>query len=87
MRLFSMPAVTAAFVVATSLGCGGPTDSQRRRKAPPCSERGGPALFARNARPYGTSMERWSELVWKWIYRQPAGVQSAPRPHRRQLRR
>ncbi|MEJ7602690.1 MAG: hypothetical protein WKG01_32675 [Kofleriaceae bacterium] len=29
-------------------------------------------LFHENARPAGVSMERWSERMWKWIFRQPA---------------
>ena len=31
-----------------------------------------PMLFARDARPYGRSVERWSELLWSYIYAQPA---------------
>jgi hypothetical protein len=30
-----------------------------------------PALFAKDARPYGKSIERWSELLWSYIYAQP----------------
>jgi hypothetical protein len=30
-----------------------------------------PALFEKDARPYGKSIERWSELVWSYIYAQP----------------
>jgi len=71
MRIFSMPSVTAAFVIATALGCGmAPPPSAQETAA--LSERAGPVLFEKDARPYGVSMERWSELLWKWIYRQPA---------------
>ncbi len=70
MRLFSMPAVTA-FILTSALGCGTDDPSPAQESAA-LSEKGGPALFAKNARPYGTSMERWGELIWKWIYRQPA---------------
>jgi hypothetical protein len=31
-------------------------------------------VFDRDARPYGISMERWGELMWKWIFRQPAAA-------------
>lgn len=34
-------------------------------------------LFDRDARPFGIPMERWGELVWKWIFRQPASVNPA----------
>lgn len=71
MRHISMPAVTAAFVVATALGCG-VAASPAAQQAASLSERTGPDLFPKDARPYGISMERWGELVWKWIYRQPA---------------
>jgi hypothetical protein len=30
-----------------------------------------PALFSKEARPYGKSIERWSELLWSYIYAQP----------------
>ncbi len=30
-----------------------------------------PALFAKEARPYGKSIARWSELLWSYIYAQP----------------
>ena len=31
-----------------------------------------PALFPKNARPYGRSLEFWSEQWWRWIYSVPA---------------
>lgn len=71
MRLFSMPVVTAAIVITTALGCGTDDPSPAQDSAA-LSEKGDPVLFEKNATPYGTSMERWSELIWKWIYRQPA---------------
>jgi hypothetical protein len=30
-----------------------------------------PMLFRKDARPYGRSLERWSELLWSYIYAQP----------------
>jgi hypothetical protein len=30
-----------------------------------------PMLFSTDARPFGRSLERWSELLWSWIYAQP----------------
>lgn len=30
-----------------------------------------PMLFAKDASPYGRSIERWSELLWSYIYEQP----------------
>jgi len=71
MRHFSLPAVIAAFVVAAAPACG-VADPPATQQAAALSEKGGSALFEKNARPYGVSMERWSELLWRWIYRQPA---------------
>jgi hypothetical protein len=31
-----------------------------------------PALFERDAHPYGASLERWSERSWQWLYAIPA---------------
>ena len=72
MRHFSMSAVAVAFVVATVLGCGGTAEPQSSQEVADLHESKGPTLFDPDARPYGTSMERWGELTWKWIYRQPA---------------
>jgi hypothetical protein len=74
MRLFPMSAVVVAFVVATALGCGGGEMAQPEssQQVADLNETNGPALFEPDASPYGTSMERWGELIWKWIYRQPA---------------
>ena len=33
-----------------------------------------PALFEKDAAPFGVSMERWSERIWKWEYEQPAAT-------------
>jgi len=77
MRLFSMSAVSAAFVIATALGCGmaePPSAQPQSQQVADLSEKGTPELFEPSASPYGTSMERWSELTWKWIYRQPAAT-------------
>jgi hypothetical protein len=30
-----------------------------------------PMLFPKHARPFGRSLERWSEVLWSWIYAQP----------------
>ncbi|HZJ54925.1 MAG TPA: hypothetical protein VFD38_12365, partial [Myxococcaceae bacterium] len=74
MRPFSTSAVVVAFVVATGLGCGGgekagPESSQ---EVADLHENEGSVLFDPDASPYGTSMERWGELAWRWIYRQPS---------------
>src|SRR5215813_6620432 len=71
MRFFSMFAATVAFVVATVLGCGG-AEPQSSQQVSDLRVSSAPVLFEPDASPYGTSMERWSELIWKWIYRQPA---------------
>jgi hypothetical protein len=78
MRLVPKFAVTAPFVFATVLGCGTaePQSSEEVQSSPQVAElrdSGGSLLFAPDSRPYGVSMERWSELIWKWIYRQPTG--------------
>jgi hypothetical protein len=74
MRLFPMSAVVAPFVVATVLGCGGGEMSgpESSQEVADLNQTTGPSLFDPDASPYGTSMERWGELIWKWIYRQPA---------------
>jgi len=72
MRHLSMSAVAVAFVVATVLGCGGTAEPQSSQEVADLHESKGPTLFDPDATPYGTSMERWGELAWKWIYRQPA---------------
>jgi hypothetical protein len=33
-----------------------------------------PALFEPDARPFGVSMEDWSERWWRWVYAMPASV-------------
>src|SRR5436309_2676702 len=33
-----------------------------------------PALFAPDARPFGVSMESWSEQWWRWAYSMPAAT-------------
>ena len=71
MRHFSIPAVIAASVVATAPACG-VADPPSVQQAAALGEKAGSALFEKNARPYGISMERWSELLWRWIYQQPA---------------
>jgi hypothetical protein len=75
MRPFPMSAVAAAFVVATVLGCGGGqmAEPESSQEVADLQEGKGAVLFDPDASPYGTSMERWGELAWKWIYRQPAG--------------
>jgi len=74
MRHVSMSAVTVAFVVATVLGCGGSDMAQpgSSQQVADLHQSKIPALFPPDARPYDTSMARWGELAWKWIYRQPA---------------
>src|SRR5271165_38432 len=32
-----------------------------------------PQAYEPHSRPFGTSMERWSERLWQWIYSVPAG--------------
>jgi hypothetical protein len=63
-------------LVAVSVGCGGggpapvgPTtaSAELRRE----SDNPNPVLFPKEARPYGRSIERWSELLWSYIYAQP----------------
>ena len=76
MRLVSKSGVTVAFVVATLLGCGAGEKSEpaSSQQVADLHQRSDPALFPPDASPYGTSMARWGELAWKWIYRQPAAT-------------
>lgn len=76
MRLVSKSGVTVAFVVATLLGCGAgvKTEPASSQDVADLHQSSSPALFAPDASPYGTSMERWGELAWRWIYRQPAAT-------------
>lgn len=77
MRLVSKSGVTVAFVAATLLGCGA-SDMARPESSQLVATldlRTNPALFSPDASPYGTSMERWGELAWKWTV---VGVQRPP---------
>jgi hypothetical protein len=75
MRIF-----TSLFVAAL-VGCGasGPSDqasSTRGTSSEELRHRGGesnpnPMLFPKDARPYGRSITRWSELLWSYIYSIP----------------
>jgi hypothetical protein len=64
-------------LVAVSVGCGGegaapvgPTEGSAELRLE--SDNPNPMLFPKDARPYGRSIERWSELLWSYIYAQPA---------------
>ena len=62
-------------LVALVLGCGvnapqapqTSSDELRQQNA----SNPNPMLFPKNARPYGRSIERWSELTWSYIYSIP----------------
>jgi len=69
MRAFSI------FLIAVCAGCASeaPTQSEQVSSAElqsDCNDPN-PALFERNARPYGVSMVDWSERLWTFILEQP----------------
>jgi hypothetical protein len=63
-------------LVAVSVGCGGGGPAPVGRTAASAevrraSDNPNPMLFPKDAVPYGRSIERWSELLWSYIYAQP----------------
>ena len=66
--------LSALVIIVACAGCGAPeatptvdeTASAIRREANP-----NPALYEKDARPYGRSIEHWSERLWAYIYAQP----------------
>src|SRR5689334_20655976 len=59
------------------VGCGAPDDTAAvQASALACDERDNPnpALFDKNARPFGLSMESWSERWWAWMMGTPLAV-------------
>lgn len=60
------------FLVAASIGCGadtsGPTETTAAKLE---GDNPNPMLYRKDARPFGRSLERWSELLWSYIYAQP----------------
>src|SRR5262249_46690772 len=69
MRMFT------PLFMAVLLGCGtnGPQAPQATSEAVRHEESAphNPMLFPKQARPYGQSIERWSELLWSYIYSIP----------------
>src|SRR5262249_9739811 len=65
----------AWMAIAAWCGCAAGTDDaapgQGLAEGRGQDDKPNPALFPQDASPYGVSMERWSELIWRWIYRQP----------------
>ena len=70
-----MRVVTALFITLL-VGCG-PNEAQSPGTASDALRRGrddsnpNPMLFPKDARPYGRSITRWSELLWSYIYSIP----------------
>jgi hypothetical protein len=64
----------AIVLVTLWIGCAAdePTDSVTSDELHADHRNPNPVLFAKDARPFGRSMERWAELAWKWILAQPA---------------
>src|SRR5262249_55436397 len=69
MRAFSIG------FIAICVGCAGeaPAASEQTTSAELQSDcnNPNPALFAKDARPYGASMVDWSERLWRFILEQP----------------
>jgi len=55
-------------VIVTLLGCA--TDENVTSQSEAVCDVN-PMLYPKNARPFDRSLERWSELLWSWIYAQP----------------
>ena len=75
--------VLAVVLVAVSIGCGADPASQQpgasaaaqtaqaQLQADRDSSNPNPMLYPVDARPFGREIERWAELLWAYIYKQP----------------
>lgn len=75
MTMMKQPALLAlALCVVT--GCGAPEGSAVEETALATAQRGNPnpALFTKDSRPFGVSMESWSEEWWRWVYSMPTSA-------------
>jgi len=72
---FHVVAVAGLFAASPGCGAGGPvpteTETTAAELSPAHHHDANPMLFAKDARVAGRSFERWSELLWSWIYAQP----------------
>jgi len=60
------------FLVAASIGCGADTSAPDQTTTEEIrGDNPNPMLYRKDARPFGRSIERWSELLWSYIYAQP----------------
>jgi hypothetical protein len=76
MRLLSLPAIVTLALVAAACGSEASApdveSTSRAEEAQQAScASANPALFPKHAHPYGKSLDRWSELLWSYIYAQP----------------
>jgi len=70
MRIFSLLVITLLLGCGTNTPQGSQTATEelRRRADEPNPN---PMLYTKDARPFGRSIERWSELLWSYIYSTP----------------
>lgn len=76
MRGMPIHFVAVAGLFAASIGCGaeGTVPNATETAAVESSlehHNPNPMLFLEDARPFGRSLERWSELLWSWLDAQP----------------
>jgi hypothetical protein len=66
--------VMMALALCFAAGCGAPEASVATQAALVDGDRDNPnpALYEKNARPFGITMESWSEEWWRWVYSMPA---------------
>ncbi len=70
MRIFTL------LVITLLLGCGtngpqGPQTASEELRRGSDEPNPNPMLYTKDARPFGRSIERWSELLWSYIYSTP----------------
>jgi hypothetical protein len=63
--------VAAVGLVAACIGCTGDGPARTEAGLSLAGDDLNPMLYPKDARPFGRSLERWSELLWSWIYAQP----------------
>ncbi len=68
MRVLSMSLLVVCVACGAEEQATSASNAAGLRQQPPNPN---PMLFPKDARPYGRSIERWSELLWSYIYAQP----------------
>jgi hypothetical protein len=59
-------------VLSATIGCGTDESTTSETSTEAHGSNPNPVLFPRDAHPFGRSMARWNERLWRWITAQPA---------------